>query len=149
MTTQKLSAQEREAFEAFKAWLQTEYQPSWPKMTADETGLMWDAWKGSRAAMAVQPQERIDPEALILACVPGGYSCDPQAVADAIRAYFAAPQPQGDPLTKLVRLSEELGLYDGGAGVVEFDPSLGGACKPQGEPKPAADGVKTVDGGAR
>lgn len=34
-----------------------------------------------------------DTEALIRACVPGGSICDPQQVADAIRAYVAPRQP--------------------------------------------------------
>jgi hypothetical protein len=33
--------------------------------------------------------KKIEPEDLIRSCVPGGSSCDPQQVADAIRAYFA------------------------------------------------------------
>lgn len=35
-----------------------------------------------------RPRE-LDVEAMIRECVPGGTSCDPQAVADGIRAYFA------------------------------------------------------------
>lgn len=34
---------------------------------------------------------KADPEAIILACVPGGWDCDPQAIADAIREYFKKP----------------------------------------------------------
>ena len=34
-----------------------------------------------------------DVEALIKACLPGGYVCDPQQVADAIRAYMLAAAP--------------------------------------------------------
>lgn len=34
--------------------------------------------------------ESADPEKIIKACLPGGSSCDPQQVADAIRDYFQA-----------------------------------------------------------
>lgn len=37
---------------------------------------------------------QFDVEALIRECVPGGSICDPQAVADAIRAYAAPRQPR-------------------------------------------------------
>jgi hypothetical protein len=37
----------------------------------------------------------INPDALIAACVPGGDSCDPQAVADAIREYLDAVGRRG------------------------------------------------------
>jgi hypothetical protein len=40
-------ASEREAFET---WLRREYPLSWALMTAHETALMRDAWKGARAA---------------------------------------------------------------------------------------------------
>lgn len=46
-----------------------------------------------RAAEAPEGASRgalgVDPEALIQACLPGGHSCDPQQVADAIRAFLA------------------------------------------------------------
>jgi hypothetical protein len=35
---------------AFQAWLRREYPLSWARMTAHETALMRDAWKGARAA---------------------------------------------------------------------------------------------------
>lgn len=39
----------------------------------------------------------LDVEGLIRTCVPGGQSCDPQGVADAIREWFAAPRvPERD-----------------------------------------------------
>lgn len=57
---------------------------------------------GKAAAEAVSA--RIDVEAMLRACVPGGDCCDPQRVADSIRAWFAdfesacarplIPQPQ-------------------------------------------------------
>lgn len=43
-----------------------------------------------------QPKPAGDVEALIAACVPGGSICDPQAVADNIRAYMAAQPAQGE-----------------------------------------------------
>jgi hypothetical protein len=45
-------ASEREAFEA---WLQREYPLSWARMTAHETGLMWDSWQARAALPAAQP----------------------------------------------------------------------------------------------
>lgn len=43
------------------------------------------------AGVKVDARPSIDVEAMLTACVPGGSICDPQQVADAIRAYFAAP----------------------------------------------------------
>ncbi|NDY89772.1 hypothetical protein G3A44_01030 [Ideonella sp. TBM-1] len=40
------------------------------------------------AAPAQAQAERLDLDHLISECVPGGSICDPQHVADAIRAYF-------------------------------------------------------------
>ena len=49
----------------------------------------------ARAAILAAPRQpaTFDAEALIRACVPGGSICDPQQVADAIRAYAAPRQP--------------------------------------------------------
>ena len=49
----------------------------------------------ARAILALRPP--FDVEAMIQAVLPGGYSCDPQQVADAIRAYMAL-RPQAYPL---------------------------------------------------
>jgi hypothetical protein len=42
--------------EAFEAWLQREYPLSWARMTAHETGLMWDSWQARAALPAAQPE---------------------------------------------------------------------------------------------
>ena len=47
----------------------------------------------------------IDPEDLIRSVLPGGYSCDPQVIADNIRDYFkaAAQAPaEGDAIQRLI-----------------------------------------------
>lgn len=41
-------------------------------------------------------QEPLDVEQILKDCVPGGSSCDPQAIADEIRAWFAR-RSAGDP----------------------------------------------------
>ena len=41
-------------------------------------------------------QEPLDVEQMLKDCVPGGSSCDPQAIADEIRAWFAR-RSAGDP----------------------------------------------------
>lgn len=81
-----------------------------PELTATELAEMWlracadwndqagthpDPWEhfATRlaAALAAQPQA-IDVERLIRECLPGGHSCDPQAVADTIREWARAQQ---------------------------------------------------------
>lgn len=65
-------------------------------------GTDWRRFVGMLPPLYTAPpasQERtIDAEALIVACVPGGSFCDPQQVADAIRAYMAL-RPQAVPMT--------------------------------------------------
>jgi hypothetical protein len=41
------------------------------------------------ASLAETPASPFDIETMLAACVPGGSFCDPQTVADAIRAYFS------------------------------------------------------------
>lgn len=47
----------------------------------------------SIAAAAVGGGAPLDIEAMLRECVPGGSICDPQQVADSIRAWFAALNP--------------------------------------------------------
>jgi hypothetical protein len=61
--------------EAFEAWLQREYPLSWARMTAHETGLMWDSWQARAALPAAQPIEQ--PESVYLAQVSGCASTAP------------------------------------------------------------------------
>jgi len=57
---------------------------------------------------AAPASNRIDVEAMLRACVPGGNICDPQRVADSIRAWFADAEstnvqphiPQPQPTTR-------------------------------------------------
>lgn len=46
--------------------------------------------------VARQPLPPLDVEQMLKDCVPGGSSCDPQAIADEIRAWFAR-RSAGDP----------------------------------------------------
>lgn len=48
------------------------------------------------AALASQPAQALDVEAMLKACVPGGSVCDPQQVADAIREWVKAQPAQAD-----------------------------------------------------
>lgn len=70
----------------------------------DDDGHLWkylggDAWEEVELAdgdATAPPQAPFDVEAMLYATVPGGSSCDPQQVADAIREWFekntATPQ---------------------------------------------------------
>lgn len=39
--------------------------------------------------MKTKEEQRFDIDAMLAACIPGGDTCDPQEVADAIREWFA------------------------------------------------------------
>lgn len=56
---------------------------------------------------SAQPASGIDAERLIAACLPGGHSCDPQAVADAIRQYCTQPAPAQEPAQRLTDAQRE------------------------------------------
>lgn len=59
-----------------------------------------------RTAAPVSGSVAFDVEAMIVACLPGGYSCDPQQVADAIREYCAAlsgPKTVSGSVAELLR----------------------------------------------
>jgi hypothetical protein len=72
---------------------------NYPANTKNAARAGWEAANRWLAAppvsLAPMPEDRmqeavsVDPEDLILKCVPGGDCCDPQQVADAIRGYFA------------------------------------------------------------
>lgn len=64
------------------------------------TQSMWLGWQ-ARAALSPASLEtelaappHFDVDAMLVACVPGGSSCDPQRVADAIREYCASLHSQ-------------------------------------------------------
>lgn len=46
-----------------------------------------------RTLAASAPEQAVDVEAMLVACVPGGSYCDPQQVADAIREYVTTHRP--------------------------------------------------------
>jgi hypothetical protein len=52
---------------------------------------------GATAGVPEVAAPSFDVEAMLKTCVPGGSICDPQQVADSIRAYFAAGVPAVDP----------------------------------------------------
>lgn len=58
------------------------------------------AWKNGHAPCAApqpaQADARIDVEAMLRDCVPGGSICDPQRIADSIREWFDEHGPQAD-----------------------------------------------------
>ena len=51
-----------------------------------------NAFSTTPSAQEEAVRSSIDVEALLEACVPGGSICDPQSVADSIRAWFAAQE---------------------------------------------------------
>lgn len=54
-------------------------------------GVAMDAYMMADAMLAVRSGHKpIDIEYMLAVCVPGGSSCDPQAVADRIRDYWRA-----------------------------------------------------------
>lgn len=57
----------------------------------------WTGWH-ARAALAAPAPQALDVERLIRECLPGGYSCDPQAVADSIREWSKRVAPQAAPI---------------------------------------------------
>ncbi|UUX38847.1 hypothetical protein NTJ56_08605 [Burkholderia contaminans] len=73
------------------------------------------------APQPAQADARIDVEAMLRACVPGGDICDPQRIADSIREWFdehgqnaaqADAQQIADMIDHLNLLCDELGQYD-------------------------------------
>lgn len=71
---------EREAFEAYAADSIPDYQSPKPYTAAGvESNVRAEAWAAWQAACAWQREQ-------ILAMLPGGYSVDPQWMADEIRA---------------------------------------------------------------
>ena len=77
--------------EAFKVWHREHGENTQGILWVDK--LLWKAWQARAALSAAVPGP--DIEALIRACVPSGSICDPQQVADAIRAY--AVESGGEP----------------------------------------------------
>jgi hypothetical protein len=84
----------------------------------------------------------IDVEDLILKCIPGGDSCDPQRVADAIREYAAAlavPLEARSRVASACASAEAVGHYvtvraDGGNTVPLYAPPAAPAEVPQTKP---------------
>jgi hypothetical protein len=77
----------------------TEWPDGWMALRDQFLGFIRDALLAHarlRPAAGGGAVATVDPEDLILKCVPGGDSCDPQGVADAIREYFAATAQAGD-----------------------------------------------------
>jgi hypothetical protein len=81
---QALLAEAREAIEPL-----TEAQIRLHRIRRDLADRIDAALSASPAAALEKPDSEV-AEALIAACVPGGDTCDPQRVADAIREWFAA-----------------------------------------------------------
>jgi hypothetical protein len=77
----------------------------------------------------------VDAEALIRACVPGGSSCDPQAVADSIRAFLASTSAApSDSNAVYVKLTRPEGYEDVHPELVLADANI----KPDFEPEVVA-----------
>lgn len=148
---------ERLAFEAWMAGHCWNVSPTWNGQTYDDsegdkarklldplarmTRMLWAAWR-DRAALNTRPQADpigLDVEAMIRAVLPGGYSCDPQQVADAIRAYMAL-RPQAVPMTE-AWLDDAMRLADAYADA-SFDQGLNQRIE---DPNPEANREKLAE----
>jgi hypothetical protein len=106
---QALLAEAREAIEPL-----TEAQIRLHRIRRDLADRIDAALSASPAAALEKPDSEV-AEALIAACVPGGDTCDPQRVADAIREWFASrgtpAAASGDSAGKLRALAHEIRSY--------------------------------------
>jgi hypothetical protein len=100
--------------EAFEAWLQREYPLSWARMTAHETGLMWDSWQARAALPAAQPACRAEqkgPQQWVCDCAEPRADCKPALMAEAERLVNAV----SDAITITECNRGRAALADGGA----------------------------------
>jgi hypothetical protein len=106
---QALLAEAREAIEPL-----TGAQIRLHRIKRDLADRIDAALSASPAAALEKPDSEV-AEALIAACVPGGDTCDPQRVADAIREWFASrgtpAAASGDSAGKLRALAHEIRSY--------------------------------------
>ena len=56
--------------------------------TCEECQKAWDLIDNLEGGASLPPSKPLDVEKMLAACIPGGQSCDPQQVADSIRAYI-------------------------------------------------------------
>lgn len=77
-----------------------------PEDEAEKFLRAYPVWPDAPNGEVVAWDQRPNVEDLLLVCVPGGQSCDPQMVADNIRRYFDSLPSPALPVAQAMRLTD-------------------------------------------